>query len=130
MIELQLLVKAPGHKNGVRVFDHLTFVPNSYWKIDAFRIATGEKLVQGQTARFESEDCLDRSGRVWLAVEKYGGRSRNKVGEYVDPGAENPPPMANASPQTPSPTLAPKAEKSLEQEFSDKAADDDEIPMK
>jgi Protein of unknown function (DUF669) len=101
MIELQLMVKGPDGKNGVRVFDHLTFTPKSYWKIDAFRIATGETLVQGQTVTFEAEDCLDRSGKVWLTVEKDEGRNRNKVDEYLDPNAENPPPATPPSKKEP-----------------------------
>jgi hypothetical protein len=106
-IELQLSVKAPGQKNGVRIFDHLVFTPKSYWKINAFRISTGETLVQGQTASFESEDCLDRTGKVRLMIEKYQGRDRNRVEEYIEPNAENPPPTA------PPPLRKP----SLEEEF-------------
>jgi hypothetical protein len=124
MIELELMVKGPDGKNGIRLYDHLTFVPKSYWKIDAFRVATGESLVPGQTARFEAEDCIDRQGKVWLTIETYQGRQRNKVGEYLDPNAENPPPAANASPKPP------KIEKTLEEEFREKGADpDDDIPM-
>ena len=106
MIELQLIVKGPGgSKNGgVRVFDHLAFTPKNFWKIDAFRIATGEKLVPGQTVAFEAEDCVDRSGRVWLTVESYRGRKRNKVGEYLDPNAENSP--AAAPPKKEPPPLS------------------------
>ena len=37
MIELQLMVNGPdGSKDGgIRIFDHLTFTPKSYWKIDS-----------------------------------------------------------------------------------------------
>ena len=93
MIELQLMVKGPGSgKNGgVRVFDHLTFTPKSYWKIDTFRVATGEKLVKGQTVSFNAEDCIDRSGKVRLTIEAHQGRDRNRVDTYLDPSAENPP---------------------------------------
>ena len=130
MIELQLMIKGPDNKNGVRIYDHLTFVPKSYWKIDAFRLATGENLVPGQTDRFEAEDCIDRQGKVWLTIETFQGRQRNKVGEYIDPNAENPPPAANASSQAPSPkTPSPKVEKTLQQEFNEKRAVDDDIPM-
>jgi Protein of unknown function (DUF669) len=95
MIELQLAITTPDGKNGPRVFDHLVFTPKAYWKIDSFRIATGEKLVEGQTAAFEPEDCLDRTGKLWLTIEKFEGRNRNKVGEYIDlAGEKNPPPAA------------------------------------
>ena len=73
MIELELMVKGPDGKNGIRLYDHLTFTPKSFWKIDAFRIATGEKLTPGQTVSFEAEDCIDRDGKVWLTVESYPG---------------------------------------------------------
>jgi hypothetical protein len=119
-IELQLLIESPDRKNGVRFFDYLTFVPNSFWKIDAFRIATGEQLVQGQTVDFESEDCIGRTGRVSLTVEKYEGRSRNKVEEYVDPNAENPLPATSSAATPNAPEL------SLEQEFRAKGVPDDE----
>ena len=46
MIELQLAIEHDGSR--VRVFDHLVFTRNAFWKIDAFRICTGEKLVEGQ----------------------------------------------------------------------------------
>ena len=122
-IELQLLIESPDRKNGVRVFDYLTFVPNSFWKIDAFRIATGEQLVQGQTVDFESEDCIGRTGRVSLTVEKYEGRSRNKVEEYLDP-AENPLPATSSAATPNAPEL------SLEQKFRAKGVDiEDDIPM-
>jgi hypothetical protein len=92
MIELQLAITTPDGKNGPRVFDRLVFTPKAFWKIDAFRIATGEKLVEGQTATFEPEDCIDRTGKLWLTVEKYEGRNHNKVGEYIDPSSEKAPP--------------------------------------
>jgi hypothetical protein len=83
MIELQLLVEHDGAK--VRVFDNLVFVENAFWKIDAFRLATGEKLVEGQKVNFEAEDCIDRRGKCHLYVDTYEGRSRNKVDSYLPP---------------------------------------------
>ena len=129
MIELELMVRGSNSNGGneIRVFDHLVFTPKSTWKIDSFRVATGETLVRGQRSRFEAEDCVDRVGKVWLTVEKYDGRSRNKIGQYLDPAAEKPPPAANASSQAPAP---PKLEKTLEQELKEKGVDpDDDIPM-
>jgi hypothetical protein len=129
MIELQLMVNGPdGSKNGgIRIFDHLTFNPKSYWKIDRFRVATGETLVPGQTIRFESEDCIDRKGRVRLMIESYQSRNRNKVEDYIDPSEENPPPSSATSKEPP----PPKPNKTLEEEFREKGADpDDDIPMK
>ena len=85
MIELRLLVKGPNGNSELRIFDHLVFAPRAYWKIDMFRVATGETLVPGQAVRFEAEDCIDREGKVWLKVETFEGRSRNKVEKYLDP---------------------------------------------
>jgi non-homologous end joining protein Ku len=129
MIELELMVKGPNSDNEIRVFDHLVFARKSTWKIDDFRIATGETLIKGQKASFEAEDCLDRTGKVLLKIEKYEGRERNKVEEYLDPAAEKSPPRMNASFQAPA---RPQVEKSLEQEFKEKGGDDEdeiEIPM-
>jgi hypothetical protein len=129
-IELQLMVKEANGDNEVRIFDHLTFTPKSTWKIDDFRAATGEILVKGQRSRFESEDCIDRQGKVRLKIETFEGRERNKVEEYLNPNAEKPPPSANASSQAPLPkSPSPKAEKTLEQEFRKKGADEEDIPM-
>jgi len=83
MIELQLLIEHDGAK--VRVFDNLVFVESAFWKIDAFRVATGEKLVEGQKVNFEAEDCIDRRGRCHLYVDTYEGRTRNKVDSYLQP---------------------------------------------
>jgi uncharacterized protein DUF669 len=86
MIELQLLVEHDGAK--VRVFDNLVFVEAAFWKIDAFRFATGEKLVEGQKVSFEAEDCIGRCGRCHLYVDNYEGRTRNKVDSYLPPKEE------------------------------------------
>jgi len=84
MIELLLNV----HDNGsqkAEVIDHLVFVPSSYWKIDAFRICTGEKLVEGQKVSFEADDCIGRKGRAHIIVDTFEGRTKNKIGEYLPP---------------------------------------------
>jgi hypothetical protein len=86
MIELQLLVKGPDGEE-VKIFDNLVFSPKAFWKIDAFRIATGDKLVVGQSVEFNAEDCIDRTGKCHVVVERYEGRERNKVREYIDPVA-------------------------------------------
>jgi len=87
MIELQLQVDVPGKNGGIKVWDRLVFAKDSTWKVDDFRRSTGEKLVEGPGS-FEAEDCVDRFGRLRLTVEEYEGRSRNRVGQYLDPNAE------------------------------------------
>ena len=91
-IELQLLVKDDNGRGEVRVIDYLTFAPKCFWKIDSFRVATGETLERGKTAAFECEDCLNREGRLLLKVQEFEGRERNKVSAYVDPATEKRPP--------------------------------------
>jgi hypothetical protein len=68
------------------VYDNLTFVANSFWKIDQFRIATGEKLgTAGSEVSFEADDCIQRKGFVEIDVNEYKGRIRNIVVGYMDP---------------------------------------------
>ena len=86
MIELQLTIEHDGHR--VRVFDHLVFTRKAFWKIDAFRVCTGEKFVEGQKVSFEAEDCIDRKGRCLLCVDTYEGKTRNKVSAYLPPPSE------------------------------------------
>ena len=92
MIELQLLCYVDDPKKTVRVFDRLVFDPNSFWKIDAFRVCTGEKLVEGQKVNFEAEDCLDRKGRCFLKTTTYEGRTRNEIDQYLPPDPDQQPP--------------------------------------
>lgn len=92
MIELQLAIEHNG--STIRVFDNLVFTQRAFWRIDDFRVSTGEKLVPGQKVNFEAEDCIDRRGRCHLFVDVYEGKSRNKVEAYL-------PPASSAKPGTP-----------------------------
>ena len=65
----------------------MVFTRKAFWKIDMFRLCTGDKLVKGQSVEFDATDCLDRTGKCSVIVDKYEGRERNKVGEYLDPAA-------------------------------------------
>ena len=83
-IELTLQV------NGVvTVYDNLTFIDTAYWKIDQFRIGTGEKLgAAGSDAGLEAEDCIQRRGEVEIETNEFpvgSGRKRNRVVSYIDP---------------------------------------------
>jgi len=80
MIRLTLEVNG-----SLELIDHLVFTPNAFWKIDQFRIATGEKLGKpGSDASLEADDCIQRKGLVAINVETWEGRERNKVNEYLD----------------------------------------------
>ena len=83
MIELELSISYNGKQ--IRVYDYLVFTPKAFWKIDHFRIATGEKLVEGQKVNFEAEDCIGREGRCHMIVDTFEGKTRNKVEDYLPP---------------------------------------------
>jgi len=83
MIELQLLINYNGSR--IRIYDHLVFTPKAFFKIDQFRVATGEGLVNNQRVNIEAEDCIGRRGVCHLIVDIYNGRSRNKVDVYLSP---------------------------------------------
>jgi hypothetical protein len=111
MIELQLDCLSPDFTDKVRVVDRLVFTPNSYWKIDSFRRATGEKITQNQKVSFEAENCIDRKGRLVLKTSSYNGNLRNEVDYYVEPepGAAQQPSMGPApGPVAPAPQQTPK----------------------
>jgi hypothetical protein len=83
MIELQIVVTHNG--TSARIFDNLVFTKTAFWKIDQFRLCTGDTLVEGQEVSLEAEDCIDRKGRCHLIVDVYEARSRNKVDSYLPP---------------------------------------------
>src|SRR6516225_7375754 len=83
MIELQILINYNG--STIRIYDNLVFTKSVFWKIDAFRVATGDKLMEGQKVNFEAEDCIGRKGRCHVYVDSYEGRTRNKVAAYLPP---------------------------------------------
>jgi len=64
-------------------FDHLVFMESSYWKIDAFRAAIGEKVMPDQEVEIHADDLIGRKGRARLIVEEYQGRKRNKVAAWL-----------------------------------------------
>lgn len=84
LIELKLRVEP----SGAILYDNLVFTPNAFWKIDAFRAATGEKVVPNEEVDIECDDLIGRKGRVRLIVEEYQGRKRNKVAAWLVPQAK------------------------------------------
>lgn len=83
MIVLTLQVK-----DGPIVVDNLVFDPegNSAWKIDEFRVATGEVINVTNEVEFTADQCLGRSGRCSLYIDEFEGRKRNKIEHYLPPG--------------------------------------------
>ena len=119
MIELQLIIKGPDGQES-KVYDNLVFTPKAYWKIDAFRLCTGDKLIKGQSVEFDATDCLDRTGKCDVIVDKYEGRERNKVSEYLDPAVIK---------DSQSPQQAVKPQPAAKSAVSATSPADDEIPM-
>ncbi len=83
MIELKLRTSA-----GSYLYDFLVFIPNSFWKIDAFRAATGDIVITDEGVEINAEDLIGRSGTARLTVEEYNGRKRNKVAAWITPTTE------------------------------------------
>lgn len=79
LIELKLKIEP----SGAICFDNLVFTPNAFWKIDAFRAATGEKVVPDEEVNIECDDLIGRTGRARLIVEEYNGRKRNKITAWL-----------------------------------------------
>ena len=86
LIELKLRIEP----SGAICFDNLVFVPNAFWKIDAFRAATGDKVTPDEEVDLKADDLVGRKGRARLIVEEYNGRKRNKVAAWLLPQPANP----------------------------------------
>ncbi len=84
MIELKLKVMP----DEAVFFDHLVFVENAYWKIDAFRAAIGEIVLPDEEVDIHADDFIGKQGRARLAVEEYNGRKRNTVAAWLVPVAK------------------------------------------
>ena len=85
MIELNLRTGA-----GSYLYDFLVFTPSAFWKIDAFRAATGEIVSADESVEITADDLIGRRGRARLSVEEFNGRKRNKVAAWLapQPGAQ------------------------------------------
>ena len=78
MIELKLRTS-----HGSYLYDFLVFIPSAFWKIDAFRAATGEEVTPDEDVEITADDLIGRTGTARLGVEEYNGRKRNKVGAWL-----------------------------------------------
>ncbi len=75
MIKLKLEVE----EHGVRLYDYLVATESSFWKIDTFRKAVGETVVEGEEVELSASDLEGRQGYARLMVEEYQGKKNNKV---------------------------------------------------
>jgi hypothetical protein len=78
MIELKLKTL-----EGSYLYDFLVFIPSAFWKIDAFRAATGENVTPDEDVEITADDLIGRTGTARLALEEYNGRKRNKVAAWL-----------------------------------------------
>ena len=78
MIELKLKTL-----EGSYLYDFLVFIPSAFWKIDAFRAATGEDVTPDEDVEITADDLIGRTGSARLAIEEYNGRKRNKVAAWL-----------------------------------------------
>jgi hypothetical protein len=111
MIELKLKTSA-----GSYLYDFLVFIPNAFWKIDAFRAATGEAVTPEDDVEITGDDLIGRTGTARLIVEEYNGKKRNKVASWLTR-------KAGHMPAKPTPAAKPAAQP---QPQSD---EDDNIPF-
>jgi len=111
MIELKLRTSA-----GSYLYDFLVFIPNAFWKIDAFRAATGEAVTPEDDVEITGDDLIGRTGTARLIVEEYNGKKRNKVASWLTR-------KAGHMPAKPTPAAKPAAQP---QPQSD---EDDNIPF-
>ena len=100
-IELTLAIAGDGRD--ARVYDNLTFTKGAAWRIDAFRMSTGEILKGSVEASLEAEDCLNRMGMCSIITETYMGKTRNRVEAYLLPEAK----VEGTSPAAPGVTAPP-----------------------
>lgn len=84
MIELKLRTSA-----GSYLYDFLVFIPSAFWKIDAFRAATGEAVTPEQDVEIVADDLIGRTGTARLALEEYNGKKRNKVAAWLTGNAKS-----------------------------------------
>lgn len=69
------------------VYDNLVFTPNAFWKIDQFRAAIGEDVVEGQEVDIEADALLGATltAHVTLGKNEKTGKDRNEIGAYLIP---------------------------------------------
>jgi hypothetical protein len=105
------LIKLTLQVNGTfTIYDNLVFTENAFWKIDQFRLCTGEVLGKpGSNASLEADDCVQRRGQVSVGSDEFpkgSGRNRNIVMEYMNPKTSGPIP-ATPAPRQPDPDNIP-----------------------
>ena len=91
MIKLKLEVE----EHGVRLYDYLVATESSFWKIDTFRKAIGEAVVEGEEVELSASDLEGRQGYARLMVEEYQDKKNNKVEMWLTDRAPKAPVKKN-----------------------------------
>lgn len=87
---IELVMEVDGGAAGqTLVTDRLVFTPAAYWRIDAFRVCTGETLGPAAKVDFEAEHCIGRTGHAKFYIDEFEGQRRNKVQAYLTKAAVN-----------------------------------------
>lgn len=94
MIKLRLEVE----EHGVHLFDYLVASESSFWKIDTFRKAIGEDVIEGEEVELTASQLEGRQGYARLRVEEYQSKKNNKVEMWI---TDRNPPVAPVT-QSPS----------------------------
>ena len=67
-----------------RVYDNLVFTANASWKIDQFRAAIGEEVIDGQEVDIDADDLIGATLSAHIVVGKnQKGNNRNEIGAYI-----------------------------------------------
>lgn len=85
MIELKCEAIGPNieEEKGSIFYDYLVFSESSFWKIDDFRRAIGETIVEGAEVSIEADDLIGKTFEAHLISEGFNGKDSNKIGKYV-----------------------------------------------
>jgi hypothetical protein len=98
---IKLTLEVEGH--GCRLFDYLVASESSAWKIDTFRKAIGDAVVEGEEVELHASKLVGRRGYAHLKVETYNGKDSNKVDFWI---TDRKPTASAAKPGTPAPAPA------------------------
>ncbi|MBN2069591.1 MAG: DUF669 domain-containing protein [Opitutales bacterium] len=80
---IKLHMEVIGH--GCRLFDYLIASDSFAWKVDAFRRSIGDNPKEGQKVELMPNLLVGRKARAKLITEAYGGKTRNKVDQWLEP---------------------------------------------
>ena len=72
-----------------KVYDNLVFVASASWKIDQFRAAIGEEVVEGQEVDIEADALLGATLTAHIGLGKnQKGDDRNEIVSYIIPAEQ------------------------------------------